>query len=145
MKKYSHGFVYKNGNYWRACLSYTEDGKSEKLRRSTGVKCFPGKDKRNKGIAEQFLADWRDELVSLEEELNPNLDQMSFYDYCDHYLKTHTHVKATTMDGYNATMRRIKGSMLGDGRGTRASPRRDLRTRSRRGYGTAGVRDDARR
>ena len=63
VRKYSAGFVNKNRGTWRAILSYQENGKQKRVSKSTGIKCYPGKDNRNKARAEEFLRQWREELV----------------------------------------------------------------------------------
>lgn len=59
-----------------AVLSWQEDGRQRRIRRSTGVRCYPDKtdadgkvvkqDNRGKGAAEDFLRKWRDELIAQE-------------------------------------------------------------------------------
>ena len=76
MRTYSQGFVQKDRKNWMAVLSWQEDGRQRRIRRSTGVRCYPDKtdadgkvvkqDNRSKGAAEDFLRKWRDGLIAQE-------------------------------------------------------------------------------
>ena len=113
VRKYSAGFVNKNRGTWRAIISYQEDGKQKRVSKSTGIKCYPGKDNRNKARAEEFLRQWREELVQQEAMSQPVHDMMPFYGYCERYLSMHP-VKPVTMSGYLTTMRKILNTPLGN-------------------------------
>lgn len=111
-RNYSGGSLSKNHGIWRATISYQEDGKQHRLTKSTGIKCYPGADNRNKAKAEAIMRRWREELVLADAEQNPEGSEMPFFDYCERFLSMH-HVKATTMSGYKANMTRLRGTQLG--------------------------------
>lgn len=125
LRKYSQGFVQKDRNQWRAVISWQEDGKRRKLRRSTGVRCYPDKcdtegnvikqDNRGKGAAEEFLRKWRDELVSQQEELEfaPPACETTLYDYAKNYYDL-LHVKESSRIGYHAALSRLIGTDAGN-------------------------------
>ena len=46
-RKYSAGHVAKHHGMWKAVISYQEDGEQKRLTKSTGIRCYPGKDNRN--------------------------------------------------------------------------------------------------
>jgi hypothetical protein len=111
--KYSNGHVSKNHSYWRANLSYQEGGKQKKISKSTGIKCYPGNDNRNKAKAEAFLREWREVLIAEEKSKRPEGSDVLFYDYCDYVLGL-KNVKAVTMSGYKTYMKRLLNSELGN-------------------------------
>ena len=44
MREYNQGFAQKHRNQWRAVISWQEEGgQRRRIRRSTGVRCYPNK------------------------------------------------------------------------------------------------------
>lgn len=124
MKDYSQGFVQKHHNQWRAIISWQENGKQQKMRRSTGVRCYPDKvdqdgkvvkqDNRGKGAAEDFLRKWREELIVQESSMPeaPRCDA-TLYDYAKQYFDL-LHIKESTRSGYRAALRHLIGTDAGN-------------------------------
>ena len=122
----------KHNGKWRAYLEYTEPGsKRRRITMTTSVKCYDDvidpttgevlkRDNRGKGQAELALQKWRTELIekeAREPEATPNHmsagAETSLYEYSSEYL-SHHHVKATTLDGYRAALRRLAGTEAGN-------------------------------
>lgn len=131
-RKYSPGFVAKHHGKWRAYLEYTEPGsKRRRLTMTTAVKCFDDvldpntgevikRDNRGKGQAELALQKWRTELIAQEAKEQASASNRSsagsdasLYEYAAGYLQNH-HVKATTLDGYRAALKRLIGTQAGN-------------------------------
>lgn len=124
MKTYSKGFVQKDRGYWRAVISWQEDGKQHKMRRSTKVRCYPDKrdpdgkilksDNRGKSAAEEILRRWRDELIAAQSaaESEPVTCDATLYDYAKGYFDL-LHVKESTKSGYKAALSHLLGTDAG--------------------------------
>lgn len=107
-----------------AVLSWQEDGRQRRIRRSTGVRCYPDKtdadskvvkqDNLGKGAAEDLLRKWRDELIAQEvvESETPRCDA-TFYDYAKEYFDL-LHVKESTRSGYRAALSHLIGPDAGN-------------------------------
>lgn len=135
MRVYNQGHVEKNGNVWRAALSWKDEedgGKTHRMTKSTGVRCYPDKrdpetsvvvkrDNRGKKEAEAFLTSWRDELVAQEqsekEQRSPrrpsSSDTLTEYGWKVVHRKEGVR-KESTIAGYRELMSRIGRSELGD-------------------------------
>lgn len=124
MRNYTNGFVRKNGNYWMAVISWQEDGQQSKTSKSTGIRCYKDRrgpdgsvtrrDNRGKAAAEEFLKNWRDELVEEERRTCGMVESTStLYEYAKHYLDLHN-ARPSTKDGYRSALRRLAGTECGN-------------------------------
>ena len=129
-RNYSAGFVTKDRRFWRAVVSWQDEGGGQRRKtKTTGVRCYPDRtdpetgvaipDNRGKATAETVLREWRDSLVAEDAEAERRgavSCDTPLEEYARRYVEDKARsgsVRPVTAMGYRSYLKLLAGTALG--------------------------------